>query len=126
MGRGVARRDLAHVTLKVKLCMLMMVSTLSLQVFVWPKYYFWPIFGPGMKTEMGVVIYMYFKDSPHYVDSKYILVHESISPGSSVLAEIPFLAFSILHRERKRCGQVEPSPWYSQSEVIYAYQVFNL
>ena len=33
---------------------------------------FWPIFGPDMKTEMGVVIYMYLKHSPGYIDCKYI------------------------------------------------------
>ena len=48
----------------------------------------------------------------------YIWVHGSNSPGSSVFAEIPFLAFLALHRESKRCGQVGPSPCYSQREVI--------
>ena len=50
----------------------------------------------------------------------------SNSLGSSVFAEIPFLAFLALHRERKRCGQVGPSPYYSESEVVYAYLVLDL
>ena len=65
----------------------------------WPKYYFWP----DMKTEMGVVISMYLKHSPDYIDSIYIyMVHGSNSQGSSVMAEIPFLTFLVLHRE-SRC-----------------------
>ena len=74
-----------------------------------------------MNTEMGVVIYMYLKHSSDYIDSKYIWVHWSNSQGSSVSAEIPFLALIALHRERKRCGQVGPSPCYSHSEVVYIY-----
>ena len=54
-----------------------------------------------MKTEVGVVMYMNLKHSPDFIDSKYIyiglLVH---SLGSSVYAEIPFLAFLALHKER--------------------------
>ena len=72
------------------------------------------------------MIYMYLKHSPDYIDSKYIYVHESNSLGSSVSAEMPFLAFLDLHRERKRYGQVEPSPCYFQSETEYAYQVLDL
>ena len=79
-----------------------------------------------MTTEMGVVIYMYLKQYPDIIDSKYIWVHECISQGSSVIAEISFLAFLALHRKRKRCGQVGPSPCYSQSEVLYAFQVLDL
>ena len=41
---------------------------------------------PDMKTEMDVVIYMYLKHSPNYIDSKYIWVHGSNSLGSSVFA----------------------------------------
>ena len=83
---------------------------------------------PDIKTEMGVIImiYMYLKHSRDYIDSKYMWVHGFNSLGSSVSAEIPFLAFLPLHRERKRCGQVEPSPCYSQSEVLYACQVLDL
>ena len=66
------------------------------------------------------------KTSPRYIDSKYMWVHGSNSLGSSPLAEIPFLAFLALHRERKRCGQVGPSPCYFQSEVVYAYRVLDL
>ena len=84
---------------------------------------FWPFFGPDKKTEMGVVIYMYLKDSPDYIDSKYIWVYGSNYLGSSVFAEIPFLAFLALHRERKRYGQVGPCSCYSKNEVVYAYQV---
>ena len=71
-----------------------------------------------MKTEMDVVIYMYFKDSPDYIDSKYIWVHGSNSLDSSVFAEVPLYTFLALHRKRKRCDQVRPIPCYSQSEVI--------
>ena len=78
---------------------------MSLQRFFWKKYHFWP----DMNTEMGVVIYMYLKHSPDNIDSKYDWVHGSNSTGSNVFAEIPFLTFS-LHRERKGCDQVEPSP----------------
>ena len=35
---------------------------------------------------------MYLKHSPDYIDSKYIWVHRPNSLGSSVSAEIPFLA----------------------------------
>ena len=73
-----------------------------------------------------MVIYMNLKHSPDYIDSKYIWVHGSNSQGSCVFAEIPILAFLALHRERKRCDQVRPSPCYSQSEVIYPYQVLGL
>ena len=73
-------------------------------------------FGPDIKTEMGVVTYMYLKHFPDNIDSKYIWVHGCNSLGSSVFTEIPFLAFLVLHRER-RCDQVGPSPCYSQREV---------
>ena len=36
---------------------------------------FLAFFGCEMKTELGVVIYMYLKHSPDYIDSKYIWVH---------------------------------------------------
>ena len=75
-----------------------------------------------MKTEMGVVIYMCLKHSPNYIDSKYIWVNGSNSLGSSVFAEIPYLALLALHRVRS-CGQVGPIPCYFKSEVVYAYQV---
>ena len=57
-----------------------------------------------METEMDVVICMYLKHPPDYIDSKYIWVHGSNSLDSSVFAEISFLAFLALHMERKRCG----------------------
>ena len=77
---------------------------------------------------MGVVVYMYLKHSTDYIDSKYIWVHGSNSlwGEGGFGAEIPFLAFFTLHRERKRCSQVGSSPYYSQSEVVYAYQVLDL
>ena len=39
------------------------------------KVSFLAFFGPDMNTEMGVVIYMYLKCSPDYIDSRYIWVH---------------------------------------------------
>ena len=46
---------------------------------------------PDMKTEMGMIImiYMYLKHPPDYIDSKHMWVHGSNSLGSSVSAEIP-------------------------------------
>ena len=57
---------------------------------------------------MGVVIYTHLKHPPDYIDSKYIWVHGSNSLGSSVLAEIPFLAFLVLHTGKE---EVWPGPW---------------
>ena len=37
--------------------------------------------GPDMKTEMGVVIFMYLKHSPDYIDSNYIWIHGFNSLG---------------------------------------------
>ena len=34
-------------------------------------FFFWP----DMNTEMGVVIYMYLKHSPDYIDPKYIYIY---------------------------------------------------
>ena len=102
------------------------ILSLLLQGLVWPKYHFWPFFGPDIKTEVAVVIYMYLKHSPDYIDSKYIWVYGFNSLGSSPFAEIPSLAFLALHRERKRYGQVGPSLCYSQSEVVYAYKVLDV
>ena len=84
------------------------------------------IFWPDINSKKGVVIYMYLKHSQENTDSKYIWVHGSISLGSSVFTEIPFLAILVLHRERERCSQVEPSRCYSQSQIVYAYQVSDL
>ena len=69
------------------------VLSLLLQEFVWSKYHFWPLFGPDIKNRMGVVIYMYLKHSPDYIDSKYIWVHGSNSLGSSVLLKYHFWHF---------------------------------
>ena len=77
------------------------------------------ILGPDMNTDMGVVMctesILHNIWIPVYVSSWFN------SFGSSVFSDIPFLAFLALHRKRKRCGQVEPSPCYFQSEVVYAY-----
>ena len=85
------------------------------------KVLFVAIFWSNMNTKIGVVIYMYLKHSPDYIYSKYKWVHGSNSLGSSVFADIPFLAFVTLHRERKRCSQVKLSPCYSQSQVVCVY-----
>ena len=52
-----------------------------------------------MKTEMGVVIYIYSKDPPDYIYSKYVWVHGSNSLDSSASAEISFLAFLAFKRK---------------------------
>ena len=101
------------------------VLSLSLHGFVY-TFFFWPFFEPDTKTEIGMVMYMYLKHSPDYIDSQYIWVHGTNSLSSSISAEMPFLAFLALHRGRKRYGQVGPSTCYSQSEVIYAYLVLDL
>ena len=44
---------------------------------------------------MGVVIYMYLKHFPDYIDSKYIWVHGSNSLDSDVIADIPLVIFSL-------------------------------
>ena len=36
---------------------------------------FLALFWPNMNTEMGVVIYMYLKYSPDYIDFKYIYIY---------------------------------------------------
>ena len=51
-----------------------------------------------------MVICIYLKHSPDYIDSKYIWVYGSNSLGSNVFAEIPFLSFLAIHQEKKRCG----------------------
>ena len=77
-----------------------------------------------MKKEMGVVIYMYLKHSPNYIDSKYIYEFMGLTPYVQVFfPEILFLAFLALHWERKRYGQLGPCTYYSQNEVKCAYQV---
>ena len=42
-------------------------------------------FGPDKKTEMGVVIYMFSKPSPDYIDSKYIYWLLCLTPEVLVL-----------------------------------------
>ena len=58
MGRGVARRDHVHVTPKFKLRVHTMFKSVTPRVCL-AKVPFLASFGPDMKTEMGVVIYMY-------------------------------------------------------------------
>ena len=87
---------------------------------------FLAFFGLDMKTDVGMVIYMYLKHSADYIDCKYIWVHGSNSLDSSVFTKIPFLSFLALFRERKRCGQVGLKPCYSQSQVVYTYQALDL
>ena len=71
MGKGNARKDPTHVTPKIKLFN----------------------FGTDMKMEMGVVIYIYLKHPPDYIDSKYIWVHGFNSLGSSILVKYHFWHF---------------------------------
>ena len=73
---------------------------------------------------MCVVICMYLEYPPDYIDSKNIWVHGSNSLGQVFLLKYYFGIFT-LHRERVRCGQMGPSPCYSQSEVVYVYQVLD-
>ena len=71
MRRGVTRRDSAHVTPKVKLCM-HTVFKVCCSKGSSGQILFLAFLGPVIETEMGVVIYMYLKHSPDYIDSKYI------------------------------------------------------
>ena len=100
MGRGVAKRKPALLLPKSSCVCIPCFKSVTPRVCL-AKVPFLIFFGPDMKTEMGVVIYMYLKHSPNYIDSKYIWVHGSNFLGSSVFAEIPFLAFLAFHRERK-------------------------
>ena len=43
------------------------------------------LFGLDMNIEMYVIIYMYLKHSPDYIDSKYILVHGQTSKVQVIL-----------------------------------------
>ena len=72
-----------------------------------------------------MVVYLYLKYFPDYIDSKYIWVHGSNSLGSSVFAEIQFLAFLDFHKGKEMC-KVLPSPCYSWNEVVYVYQALDL
>ena len=74
MGSGVARRDPTHVTSKVNLCMHTMFQVCCSKG-LYDQSTIFGFFGPDMNTEMGVVIYMYLKHSPVYINSKYIWVH---------------------------------------------------
>ena len=78
------------------------------------------ILWPDMNSKMCVVIYMYLNIS------QMIVIPNIYGVGSSIFNKIPFLAFLDLYRERKRCGQVEPSPCYFQIQVVYAFQVLDL
>ena len=122
MGSGVARRDPTHVTPKVICVCIPCFKSIAPRVCM-AKVQFLEFFGPDMNTEMGVVIYMYLKHPPDYIDSKYIWIHGLI-PKVQVFMQMYllfFFAFLAIHRIRKRCGKVRSSPCYSQSEVIYAH-----
>ena len=67
------------------------------------KYHFWISFGVWHEYRNGCGHIHVFKTFPRLYWLKIYI-------DSSVFAEIPFLAFLALHRERKRCGQVGPSP----------------
>ena len=99
LGKSVARRDPAHVNPKVKSCMHYMYSFCCSKGLSGQST-FSGLFGHDMKKEMGVIImiYMYLKHFPEYIDARYMWVHGSDSLGSSVSAEIPFLAFLALVR----------------------------
>ena len=73
-GRGVARRDPTHDTPKVSCVCIPCFKSVALSVCM-AKEPFLAFFGPDMNTEMEVVINMYFKHSPDYIDSKYVGVH---------------------------------------------------
>ena len=60
-----------------------------------------------MNTEMGMVIYMYLKHSPDYIDSKYIWVH---GLRLKCFCRNTILVFVALHRERKRCDPAHVTP----------------
>ena len=74
MGKGVARRDPTHITLKVKLYMHTMFYVCCSKGLL-AKVPILAFFRPDMNKEKGVVIYMYLKHSPDYIDSKFIWVH---------------------------------------------------
>ena len=68
-------------------------------------------FWPDMNTKMNVVIiYMYLKHFPDYIDSEYIWVHGSNSIGCSVSTEIPFLAFFSLTQGKEEVWPGETQP----------------
>ena len=117
MESGVARMNPAHVIPKVNLCMHTIPCFFCRSKGLFGQSTIFGFYWPDMNTEMGVVIYMYL-NILQIILIPNIYGFWSNSLGSSILADIPFLAFLILHRERKRCGQVGPSPCYSQSEVV--------
>ena len=57
MGRGIARRDPTHVTPKIKLCIhtIYHIKSVAPRVCL-AKVLFFASFGPGTKTEVGMVI----------------------------------------------------------------------
>ena len=56
---------------------------------------------------MGVVIYMYLKHSPYYIESKYIWVHSLNYLGSCVFADVPFFGnFSLTQEKEEVCQGV--------------------
>ena len=84
------------------------VLSLLLQGFVWSKCHFLPFFGRDIKTEVGVVIYIYLKYFPDHIDFKYRWVHGSNSQGSSVFDEISFLAFLAFYTGKGEVARWDP------------------
>ena len=77
-----------------------------------------------MNTGLGVVIYMYLKHFPDYIDSKYISV-QCLPPLVKCFCWYAIFGIFNLTQEKKVCPG-GPSPCYSQSEVVYAYHVLDL
>ena len=64
-----------------------------------------------------MALYTFLKCSPGDTDTKCIRVHGYNYPGPNVLSTI--LAYLALPIKRKRHGQVELTPCYSQSDIVY-------
>ena len=96
LERGVAWRDPSHVIPKVKWFMHAIFSVCcskGLSGLVQFLAFFWH----DMKTEMGVIIYIYLKHSLDYIDSNYIRVHWSDSLSSVFFLQYHFWHFSFTH-----------------------------
>ena len=75
-------------------------------------------FGHDIKTEVGVVVYIYLIYFPDHTDSKYIWVQWSNSLGSSVFAEIPFLAFLAFHTGKGDVARWDSAITFGQNDGI--------
>ena len=71
MGKGVARR-IPPMLLSKSSCVCMQCFKSVAPMICLDKVLFVAFFWHGVNTEMGVVIYMYLKHSPDYINSKYI------------------------------------------------------